>query len=34
MIMCRNVKEDKMLHGNFVIKMQDEKIVAAVYRWE
>ncbi len=26
--------EDKMLPGNFVIKMQDEKTIAAVYRWE
>jgi len=33
-VMYREGKEDKMLQGNFVIKMQDEKILAAVYRWE
>lgn len=33
-VMYREGKEDKMLQGNFVIKMQDEKIIAAVYRWE
>lgn len=33
-VMFRDGQEDKMLHGNFVIKMQDEKTVAAVYRWE
>lgn len=33
-VMYRDGKEDKMLQGNFVIKMQDEKIIAAVYRWE
>ena len=33
-IMYRNGKEDKMLQGNFVIKMQNEKTIAAVYRWE
>lgn len=26
--------EDKMLFGNFVIKMQDEKTISSVYRWE
>ena len=33
-VMYRDGKEDKMLPGNFVIKMQDEKTIAAVYRWE
>ncbi len=33
-VMYRDGKEDKMLQGNFVIKMQDEKIIAAVYRWK
>ena len=33
-VMVRDGKVDKMLHGNFVIKMQDEKTVAAVYRRE
>ena len=33
-VMVRDGKEDRMLHSSFVIKMQDEKIVAAVYRWE
>lgn len=33
-VMYREGKEDKMLQGNFVIKMQDEKIIAAVYRWK
>ncbi len=33
-LMYRDGKEDKMLRGNFVIKMQDEKIIAAVYQWE
>lgn len=33
-VMYRDGKEDKMLQGNFVIKMQDQKTIAAVYRWE
>ena len=33
-VMYRDGKEDKMLQGNFVIKMQDEKTIATVYRWE
>ncbi len=33
-VMYREGKEDKMLQGNFVIKMKDEKIIDAVYRWE
>ncbi len=32
--MYREGKEDKMLQGNFVIKMQDNKTIAAVYRWD
>lgn len=32
-VMYRDGEEDKILQGNFVIKMQDEKIIAAVYRW-
>lgn len=27
-------KEDKMLQGNFVIRMQDKKTIATVYRWD
>ena len=30
----REGEEDRMLQGNFVIKMQDEKTVSTVYRWE
>ena len=33
-VMYRDGKEDKMLQGNFVIKMENEKTIAAVYRWE
>ncbi len=33
-VMYRDGKEDRMLHGNFVIKMRDEKTIDAVYRWE
>lgn len=33
-VMYRDGNEDKMLQGNFVIKMQDEKIIVAVYQWE
>lgn len=33
-VMYREGREDKMLQGNFVIKMKDEKIIDAVYRWE
>ena len=32
-LMYKKGKEDKMLQGNFVIRMQDEKTIAAVYRW-
>ncbi len=32
-LMYKQGNEDKMLQGNFVIKMQDEKMMAAVYRW-
>ena len=32
-VMYRDGNADKMLQGNFVIKMQDEKTIAAVYRW-
>lgn len=30
----RDGEEDRMLKGNFVIKMKDEKIIDTVYRWE
>ena len=33
-LMYNNGEENKMLQGNFVIKMQDEKTIAVVYRWE
>ena len=33
-VMYRDGKEDKTLQGDFVIKMQDQKTIAAVYRWE
>ncbi len=33
-LMYRDGKEDKMLQGNFVIKMQDEKTISSVYLWE
>ena len=33
-LMYRKGGEDRLLQGNFVIKMQDEKTIAAVYRWE
>ncbi len=33
-LMYREDNADKMLFGNFVIKMQDEKTIATVYRWE
>lgn len=32
-VMYRDGNEDKLLQGNFVIKMRDEKNIAAVYRW-
>lgn len=31
---CRKDGEDRMLPGNFVIRMQDEKTIRQVYRWE
>ena len=31
-LMYREGEENRMLRGNFVIKMQDEKTIAAVYR--
>ena len=33
-LMYREGKEDKILQGNFVIKMQDDKTISSVYRWE
>ena len=33
-VMYRDGKENRMLQGNFVIKMQNEKMIAAVYRWD
>ena len=33
-LMYREGKENKMLQGNFVIKMQDEKTISCVYQWE
>ncbi len=33
-VMYRDGKEDKLLHSDFMIKLQDEKTIAAVYRWE
>ena len=33
-LMYREGKEDKILQGNFVIKMQDDKTITSVYRWE
>ncbi len=32
-LMYREGKADKMLQGNFVIKMLDEKTISSVYRW-
>ncbi len=32
-LMYRTKEENKMLQGNYVIRMQDEKTIAAVYRW-
>ena len=33
-LMYREREEDRMLQGNFVIRMQDEKTITSVYRWE
>ena len=33
-LMVRENNESRMLEGYFVIRMQDEKTIAAVYRWE
>ena len=33
-LMYNDGTEDKMLSGDFVIKMQDEKTIACAYRWE
>ncbi len=33
-LMYREGQENRMLQGNFVVKMQDEKTIAAVYRWK
>ena len=33
-LMYRAGQENRMLQGNFVIKMQDEKTIDAVYRWK
>ncbi len=33
-VMYRDGEEDKMLQGDFVIKMQDSKTIAVVYRWD
>ncbi|MBP5278896.1 MAG: hypothetical protein J6Z03_00295 [Erysipelotrichaceae bacterium] len=32
-VMYRTKQESKMLQGNYVIHMQDEKTIAAIYRW-
>ena len=32
-LMVRKGQEDTVLRGNFVIRMQDDKTVEAVYRW-
>ncbi len=32
-LMYRTKEESKMLQGNYVIRMQDEKTIAAIYRW-
>ena len=32
--MYREGAEDKMLPGDFVIKMKDEKTIDTVYRWK
>ena len=33
-VMYKENGENKFLYGNFVIQMQDEKTISAVYRWE
>ncbi len=33
-LMYRDAGEEKMIPGNFVIRMQDEKTIEAVYKWE
>ena len=33
-LMYREGEADRMLQGNFVIRMQDEKTITAAYRWE
>ena len=33
-LMYREGQEHRMLQGNFVVKMRDEKTIAAVYRWK
>ncbi|MBQ4425975.1 MAG: hypothetical protein IJM83_00025 [Firmicutes bacterium] len=33
-LMARDGTEDKLLYGNFVIRMKDEKTIETVYRWE
>jgi len=33
-LMYRDGEEDRMIPGNFVIRMQDEKTIASVYRWD
>ena len=33
-VMYREGNENRLLQGNFVIRMQDEKTIAAVYRWD
>lgn len=33
-LLCRVAGEERMLQGDFVIRMKDEKTIAAVYRWE
>ena len=33
-LMVRDGKEDRMLQGNFVIRMRDEKTIDTVYRWD
>lgn len=33
-LMVRQGEEDKLLQGNFVLRMQDEHTIATVYRWD
>ena len=33
-LMYKDGDEDKLLQGNFVLRMQDEHTIATVYRWD